>query len=146
MPAQLLTALRDHLAGEGIVREPGVAGPAAPMWLEPRQGVPAPGDKQPPERGDDAVLGAFVTGGIPPRAYESWQRRPIVDLRFRTINAVRAHELDELIRAQLIDRRNWLMGGLRVIESQLWRDFQPLIFDEQAFTYVAAYVFQLYES
>jgi hypothetical protein len=146
MPSQLLTALRDHLAGEGIARVPSVAGPLPPMWLEPRQGVPAPGEGTPPEVGASVVLGATVTGGIPPRPYESWQRRPIVDLTIRSTAAPAAHQLDEQIRGALIDRRNWLMGGLRVIESQVWREFQPLTFNEQAFTYVVAYVFQLYAS
>lgn len=145
MPAQLLTALREHLASEGLVRDPAVPGGEPPMWLEPRTGVRAPGEGDAPERGDDVVLGAYVAGGVPPRPYESWQRRPTVDLRFRSRTAPLAHQLDAGIRAVLIDRRNWMLGSLRIIESQVWREFQPLGFDEQAFDYVTSWIFQLYD-
>lgn len=141
----LLTELRAHLAAHDIVRSPDQPGSEPPFWLEPRLGVRAPGDGDPPERGDDAVLGAFITGGIPPRPYESWQRRRVVDIRFRTTTAPRALDLDTQIRAVLIDRRDWMLGALHVIESQVWREFQPLGADEQAFDFVTAFVFQLYD-
>jgi hypothetical protein len=145
MPAELLTALRTHLIDVGVVRNPEVAGPAPPMWLEPRLGVKAPGEGDGVEIGPDLVVGAFVSGGIPPRRYESWQRQPIVDLQIRARTAVLAHDLDAQIRAELIDRRSWMLGPLHVIESLVWREFQPLGFSEQAFDYVAAYAFQLYD-
>jgi hypothetical protein len=143
--SDLLTELRAHLVGEDIVRVPRTPGPRPPLFLEPRRGVPAPGEGKDPERGVDAVIGAWISGGIPPRPYESWQRRQIVDLRLRTAEGGRAHELDAAIRAVLIDRRAWTMGTLRVLESQLWRELQPLGAGEQGFEHVVAYVFQLYD-
>lgn len=146
MPDELLTALRTHLADQGIVRKPSVAGAAPPMWLEPRRGVPAPGEGSVPvEVGADLVVGAFIATGIPPRPYESWQRRPVVDIRFRARRAEFAHQLDATIRAALIDRRGWMLGPLRVLESQVWREFQPLGFDEQAFDFVTGWIFQIYD-
>lgn len=143
----LLDGLRAHLAGAGIVRIPRDAGTAPPMWLHPRDGVPAPGEGEPARRveiGPDAVLGAFLTGGIPPRPYEAVLRRDIVDIRLRTKTAPLAMALDEQIRAALVDRRNWLMGGVRVIESRQWRAMQPLGSDAQAFDWVVAFLFETY--
>lgn len=145
MPAELLTQLRTHLADAGIVRVPQVAGAAPAMWLEPRRGVPAPGEGKGDEVSVDAVIGAFVSGGVPPRRYESWQRQPIVDLRYRTRTAVLGHQLDAQVREQLVDRRDWMLGSLHVIESLVWREFQPLGADEQSFEFVTAFVFQLYD-
>lgn len=140
----LLVAMRAHLVADGVVRVPRVAGSAPPLWLQPRDGVPAPGEGNPTERDDDAVLGAFVTGGIPPRPYESMLRKTIVDLHIRTRTPSGAIELDAALAASLIDRRNWLMDDMRIVESLQWRALQPLGSDAQGFTFVVAYVFETY--
>lgn len=143
----LLTALRDHLVGEGIVRAPDTPGGEPPFWREPRLGTPAPGETPPNgsavEVGADAVIGAYLTGGFAPPPYGSTLRKPIVDLRLRTRLAPTAETLELAITKALIDRRDWVMGGLYVVECEQWRALSRLTSDEQGFEYVTAYWFEL---
>ena len=145
--ADLLSELRAHLITEGIVRDPATPGAQPPMWLQPRDGVPAPGEGPTTTAiGQTAVLGAFRTGGIPRGAYASWGRLLTVDITFRTTTAPAAVALDEQIRAVLVDRRDWMMGALHVIECLPWREFQPVGSDRQSFDALASYVFEVYSS
>jgi hypothetical protein len=143
----LLGNLRAHLAGQGIVRVPQVAGAAPPLWLEPG-GLPAPGDGTATERGTDAVLGAYIIGGSPSGPYEGWLRRPAVEIRYRVSFAPRAVELERQLYAELVDRRNWQMANLRVIESEEWNPFGRLGSGRDGsgfvFDFRSSYVFQLY--
>jgi hypothetical protein len=143
----LLDELRDYFVAQGIARIPRVAGAAPPMWLDPRHGVPAPGEgDNATEKGTDAVLGAYLNpgGGVPAQPYESWLRGDIVEIRYRTTTGPRAFELERQVRAALVDKRDWQMAGVRVIESEEWLALARLDSDDQAFTYRSAYVFQLY--
>lgn len=143
--ALLLKDLRSYLVGEGVVRVPSVAGPAPPLWLEPKHGTPAPGEgNNPTERGTDAVLAAFREGGPPARSYESFLRTDLVDLRIRTTTATRADELEIALRAALIDKRGWTMGTRTVVESGQLSGLDRLAADEQSFTYQVVYWFQTY--
>jgi hypothetical protein len=143
----LLSALRDHLIGQGIVRKPSIAGSPPPLWLEPQQGVKEPGTGDPPETDPELHLGAFLTGGIAPRRFESWWRQPILDIRFRgkgRLAVQRIQETELAISKALIDRVDWTMSGLYVVECEQWRPLQRLGSDEQGYEYVASYRFQLY--
>lgn len=147
MATELLSALRNHLVSQGIVRKASSAGAAPPMLLEPQQGVPEPGT------GEDIVsdpvlhIGVFLTGGIAPARFESWWRQPIVDVRFRAkgsqaVQTVQATEL--AISKALIDKVDWTMDGLYVVEAEQFRALQRLGSDEQGYEFVASYIFQLY--
>jgi hypothetical protein len=143
MPS-LLTALRDHLVAQSIVRKPSVAGSAPPLWLEPQLGTPGPGEgNNPVEVGSDLVLGAFLTGGFAPPPYGSFLRKPIVDIRFRGRSPQNIETTELAITKALIDRRDFTMGGLYVVECEQWRPLQRLGSDEQGFEYVSAYWFEL---
>lgn len=147
--AELLTSLRDHLIAEGVVRDPRVAGAEPPLWREPRLGVPAPGEYPPNSKNDDevgpdAVLGAFNADDVPPAPYNAGRRIDLVDVRIRTKTAPSAHELEEQLRAALIDRRNWSMAGLTIIECLAHRGLQPLGSDEQSYDWVCSYAFERY--
>lgn len=147
MAVELLSALRNHLVGQGIVRRASATGTAPPLLLEPQQGVPEPGTGEGIVPDPVIHLGAFLTGGVAPGRYESWWRQPIVDVRFRAkgsqaVQTVQATEL--AISKALIDRVDWTMDGLYVVESEQWRPLQRLGSDEQGYEYVAAYRFILY--
>jgi hypothetical protein len=142
----LLTALRDHLIAQAIVRKPSVAGSAPPLWLEPSLGTPAPGEgNNPDETGEELVLGAFLTGGFSPAPYYSFIRKPIVDIRIRAgkDKAYLAEQIELAMTKVIIDRRDWTMGGLYVVESEQWRPLQRLGSDEQGSEHVVAYWFEL---
>jgi hypothetical protein len=144
--SELLDALRDELIAAGLARKPSIAGATPPLWLEPRDGVPAPGEGDNPAAvGDPLVLAAFLTGGIPRQAYAKMLRRDIVDiwLRARTFPDITTAEA--AITAQLIDKRNWTMGtSLKIIECEQWRPLQPLERDEHGFTFTVSYWFESY--
>lgn len=145
--ANLLTELRTHLIAQGIVRNPTVAGSLPTMWLEPKLGTPAPGERPPrgadTQIGTSAVVGAFLTGGFAPRPYESFMRKPIVDLRLRTTTALVAEQLELAITAALIDRRDFMLGALYVIECEQWRALQRLSSGPQGFEFVTSYWLEL---
>jgi hypothetical protein len=146
--ADLLGNLRTYLIAQGVCRKPSVAGASPPMWLEPQQGVPAPGEQypggDPTGIGATVVLGAFRTGGFATGPYESAWRIPTVDIRIRASRADYVTATEVAITPLLIDKREWMMGALNVIESQMWRALQPITIDAQSFDYVVSYSFQLY--
>lgn len=142
----LLSALREDLVDRGIVRKPSVAGPASPMWLEPRVGVPAPGEGDVPvEVGQDMVLGAYLTGGISPQPYGSFLRKAIIDIRYRCSHPKLAEQAYVDITAALIDRRDFTLGGTTyIVECEEWRSLQRLGSDQQSFDYVSALIFEFH--
>jgi hypothetical protein len=145
---RLLTALRDHLVSEGLVRIPRDVGTAPPMWLQPRNGTPGPGETPQNatgvEIGPDLVCGAYVSGGLTVPRFGSFARRPTVEVHLRARSAPLAEDLEAQITARLIDRTNWTMGGLAIIESMHWRALTPIASDAQSFDFLVAYLFELY--
>lgn len=141
----LLDHLRDYLVGLDIVRYPRLPGSLPPMWLEPKAGAPAPGEgRNEVERGPDATVSAFLTGGIPQQPYESFWRRDTVDIWLRTTTAPIAFDLDARLRAVLSDQRNFNMAGERIISSEQWRALQRLGSDEQGYTFIVSYLIEQY--
>lgn len=152
MATDLLNPLRDYLIAQNIVRKPSVAPPGGdpnrpPLWVEPRNGVPAPGESiggPPVETGPLVVVGIFESTGIAPDRHEGFIRDQHVDFRLRSKTAVAALEPKELIRRHLNDRRSWEMAGLHVEESLMFRDWQRLGSDDQSFDWVAEFSFTLW--
>lgn len=146
MAERLLPNLRTHLITAGIVRDPTATGALPPMWLDPKQGTPAPGEGQGTEISADAVVGAYLNpaGGIPARPFESSLRADIVEFRLRTKTAPRAVVLEKAIRAALIDRRNFDLAALRVVDCEEWRALTRLATRDDAYEYLFSYVFWLY--
>ncbi len=147
---RLLNALKTHLVDHGIVRDPSGPGAAAPLWRQPDYDLWAaltPGAV--PENGiltqaGDPVAAAFMSGGFPMARFESDWRRPIVEVRIRARRAPAAEDLGENILAAVIDRTDWMMGGRRVIESQMWRALTPVEIREPWFEYLLGISFELY--
>lgn len=150
MATDLLKPLRDYLIAQAIVRKPSVPAPVGdpnrpPLWLEPRNGVPAPGEGNDPiERGPTLVLGAFESTGIAPDRHEGFVRDQHVDFRLRSSTAEGALGIKEAIRQHLNDRRSWEMAGLHVEESLMFRDWQRLGSDDQSFDWTAEFSFVLW--
>ena len=147
MPAetQLLYNLREFLIAEGIVRRPSVdvAG-RYPMWLDPRSGVPAPGEGSAPvEIDNDVVLGAFQVTGIARAAYDaSHLRTDAVDIWIRAKTSPLAYDLEERLYELLADRRQFMLGALIILESRQFRALQRLGSDENGYTFTTQYTFE----
>jgi hypothetical protein len=151
MTLTLLDHFRGHLVGRGIVRIPGDATAKAaglhPLFLEPSRGAPAPGDVDAGNVEGDAaaVLTAVGATGIPSPPYESWWDRDHVELIFRFKRAQDFPALEKAIRAEFVDRRNYLTEtGLRVIESGEFTRAQRMPSDGKAFTWMTEFWFQTY--
>lgn len=150
---RLLDAFRDELITAGIVRDPNVAGPLPPMWKAP-VGVYAPGE-QPPKGnttqiGTDAVIGAYMTGGIAPPAFGQWSIYSNVELRIRTVRGYIAGDLEQAITLRLLTRFGagldhtipLLGGALDVVEIEQAIPLQFLGADEQGFEHLVTYLVQ----
>lgn len=162
MAGTLLDHLMDHLRGAAIVRRPGEAGAAAarpPLWRNPPNGTPAPGDAE-GTTVDGLVIGAFIAGGIPAGEGEGFSRRRNVDLQYRSKVVPTIETTAAAVRRQLAPpsgdgglegagipgaRFNWDMAGLRVIASSEWRELQPIgASADEVWTFVHAFTFELY--
>lgn len=142
---QLLPNLRVFLADAGIARAPGTAAPddVYPLWLDPRGGVPAPGEKAGVEDDPDVVLGAFVVSGIPRAPYDATHlRTDAVDIWIRVRLAPFAYDVDDRIRDVLSDKRAYSLGVLTILESRLFRPLQRLGSDANGYTFTTQYTFE----
>jgi hypothetical protein len=154
--AQVIGPMREYLIAQGVVRRPDTAassgvwpgGQLPPLWLEPREGVAAPGDVPPNgsavQIGADVVLGLYRSGGFSPGPYESTWRRPTVDLRIRARRADFVDQIEKLITSRIIDKYNWQMASFAVIDSGMWRELQLEEITPQAFTFIVSYQFTVY--
>ena len=145
----LLTAFRTHLVAVSLARLPNSATPAAhPLWVEPLNGTPAPGEKSGVNNDVDRTLGAYQTNGPPSKQFESGYRSDIIDLEFRTKRPEilpGTFALEKLIRAAIIDKRNWDLADLRILQSYEWRAMQRVNSDEATgYVHSAAYLFYHY--
>ncbi|MBN8867513.1 MAG: hypothetical protein J0H98_08160 [Solirubrobacterales bacterium] len=126
-----------------------MAGDEPPCWIEPRNGVPAPGEisegGDDVEKGDLAVLGLWMAPGIPQEPFvASTIRHSVINIEVRVKKAPIAIDLENEIRHVLNDKVDWTMGGLHLIDSLIYREMQPLGRSNQAFTYDFAYGFHHY--
>ena len=141
----LLEHMRDSLVAQGVVRAPRTVGALPPMWLEPRDGTPAPGEGQnATEIGADVVLGAFRVAGIAPRPYEGSVRVDGVDIWIRSRTYPLASTVEDQLRTALNDKRHWVMGALLVNESIIFRDMAPVERNAQAYTFSVSYLFSVF--
>lgn len=129
----LLDAVRSHCLAQGIAR-PAYQAVAnlPPLYLQPEDGAPAPGDKTGVEANADLVLSAFHSGGIAAQPYEEFLRKDIIEFWLRARKVPYATERERLLRAAFLGemgKRDWLVGTgpqqLHVHSTQEWRPFQP---------------------
>lgn len=146
-----LPELRNHLVSVGICRAPNTAGPEPPMHLEPATGVPAAGEGSGNAVGPTLVLGAFLVSGLAPGFGEGFSRRQIVDIwvRAKATDSWRGPAVAAAIEREFAPpdfgyRDQWVMGGLMVIQSRLWRPLQPVGSDAQGWTWTLGVYIETY--
>lgn len=144
----LLNDFREYLMAQGVVRKPSIAGSTPPLWLEPRNGTPAPGESPSNNTTEksDTVLGAFLNlaGGIPARPYESSMRADTIEVRYRVKTAELITPIERAVRGALLDHKDFFMGTQRVIACDEWRALTRVDSDEQGFEYLSSYVIWQY--
>lgn len=140
--------IQAYLIENSIGRDPrdGTNMSLPPIWRQPADGTPAPREGEGTAVGQDAVIGLIHTNAITAARFESEFRRTIIDIWYRTLTWPRNEELYSACRRLLIDKFNWQMAGLRVIESQEWRGHQMLESDSgQGYTGMSSVLFQCYD-
>lgn len=148
--ATLTDKVSDYLIAQGIARSPRVAGALPPVWRQPVDGTPAPGEGTGSEVGPTVVLGLVRSGGIPASSNEAEWRYDIVDVWIRSRTWPQAEAIYAQVRTALVgtragDRRGWVMDGLPVIESREWRALSLLESNKaQGFTSMASVLFETY--
>lgn len=144
----ILDAITDYLNGPAaLTRDPQVvAAGRHPLWVEPLDGVPAPGEGDlAVERDADLVVGLFQATGIATERYESFFRVDSVIVWLRARKAYIAQEFEFKLQQALHDKRKWQMGSLSIIESLLFRPLQPISRDPaQGYTANTEYLFYRY--
>lgn len=146
----LLDNLRAYLIGLGLVRDPRDGSQQnilPPLWIEPRLGVPAPGQKEglnPVESDDKLVVAIRQATDTPPSRYEGFLRHNHVEFLYRGRIPKPVLALENQIRAALNDKRGWTMVNVPVNESLMVRGLQPLGSDPIAFNYIQEYEFSLW--
>ncbi len=144
MAEELLPYVRDFLIAQGIVRKPSVAGDDPPLWLDPRSGVPAPGEGENDDEIDaDLVLGAYQVTGIPRAPYEQKVlRTDAVEIWVRARMAPFAYQVSDEIVEVLADKRAFDLAGLTIIECLLFRPLARLGSDENGFDFNLQFTFE----
>lgn len=142
----LLTTFRAHLINEGLVRNPGVAGPLPPAWLDPLKGVPGPGEGTGVQVGATIVVGLSTAGGFPAAPYEAEWKQDRVDIVIRATTSPAAKTLGGEIRRVTLDRWNWRMGdpgGITVMQATEFTPLQPITPRTQWFDFIWGVIFQI---
>lgn len=152
--ATVLDRMRTELITTGKIRDPRVAGPAEgpphPMFLEPRDGCPAPGEKKGAEDDSGLMAAAFWTGGPPALRQQGFKRTVVVDVWLRAKKPTLAYAVDVAIFTALhgttgAGKQGWTMGGLYVIESLQQGQLRRLGADGQAYNFITTYSFEVYD-
>ena len=122
----------------------GVSGALYPVFIEPRDGPPAPGERSDNENNADAIVSLIYTGGISTGVLEKFHRKLTFDFWIRSRTPQLAAAIESRLRFLLHDKRNWDMAGLSVIESLEWRPMQPVGNGPEGYGYTLSYLFELY--
>lgn len=144
----LLDEILDHLVAQGVVRRPDTDGPEPPLWRQPADGAPAPGEKKGTANDDRTVLSAFRSGEIPREPGLGYSDRAIVDFWIRTKDARLVDDIRSQLSAEFAPpdfgiRTDWMMGDLYVIESRQWTGLAPLGSSRsQGFDFKVGYLFE----
>jgi hypothetical protein len=147
MADTILDGFFDYMIAEGLARNPKIATAGKhPLWIEPADGVPGPGEGSATvEKDSDLVLGAFQTTGLTTERYESFMRVDSITVWIRSRKAYMAHEFEPQLQEALHDKRNWTMGMKNIIESLMFRPMQRVSSDAaQGFVFSTEYLFWHY--
>lgn len=147
----LLENIRSYLISRGLVRDPRDGtnqSTLAPLWIDPRHGVPAPAQTEglkPVEASQvGLVLGIFPATDIPSARYESFLRKNHVRFVYRGRTSQPVLSMSNSVWAALNDKRGWMMDHVEVNESLRFRGLQPIQRDNLGFTYEEEYSFLLW--
>jgi len=138
-----LSEVRAYLATLDVVRLPNVSGSEAVCWIEPRDGVKAPGEGGATER-SDVVVGMFRSGEIA-RAPMEYQLRTItIEFIVRSRLARDVWPLDVALFDAMHDRYQTMMGDVMCIHSRQFRGMQRLGSDAHGYTFSTEYALDVW--
>jgi hypothetical protein len=143
----LIDRVYQYLVDQGIGRPINVSSSLAPIWREPADGTPAPGEGTGTEIGQTAVIGLVEGGGITDEMpFTSQWRRDQVDIHYRAMRSPDIQRLYIAVRRAVVDKWGWQMAGMRVISSVEARPLDLIDSSKaQGFHKVSAVLFETYE-
>lgn len=150
-PAQLLPSLRAYLRANGVARAPSDFTDLTipPMWIDPRKGIPYPGQTEglesPDESNASVVMGLYPEAGIPSRPFEGFYRQDAAVIWIIALTSPLVRQKFEQIKPLLHDQRNFTMDGFQVNQSMLYRDLTRIGSDANGFTYNCAFLFDIWD-
>lgn len=146
----VLTAFRDFLVAQGLVRKPGVTGALPPLHVEPRGGAPAPGQRDAPEDNATLVVTARLSGEVTQGPMDTTTRVVVIDVIYRSLGTAglkAGRALDASIRNRVVERNDYgvgfAMGGLSVIQARIAGGLGPVSEDGDVRTERAAYYIEV---
>lgn len=152
-PATLLPNLRAFMITAGLVRLPATAGDFPPMWLDPKRGIPYPGQTEglgasEGTNKDDGrgglVVAAYPATGIPSGPHEGFLVKKAAAIWYRSLKSPTIQSFHEQIRGLLHDQRNYSLNGLAVNQSLFSRECQRVTSNEEGFVYNCEIMFDLW--
>lgn len=138
-----LSEVRAYLATRGVVRLPNVASPLAACWIEPRDGVPAPGEGGATDA-SDVVVGMFRSGEIARAAMEYQLRTITIEFMVRSRRAQDVWPLDVALFDAMHDRFATPMRDLMCIHSRQFRGMQRVGSDTHGYTFSTEYALDVW--
>lgn len=109
---RVLTALRDELERAGVARRPNAAGSLPPVFVEPADGPPAPGEREGTEAGTDLVVTLRLSTSTSPMP---GHRIDVIDVVVRskgTVGLKAGRELFAAIVERIVDGASYGRGVL----------------------------------
>jgi hypothetical protein len=129
-PNAVLTAIRDELVTAGLVRRASVAGSLPPVFIEPLEGPPAPGEREGTEAGTDLAVTLRLSGQTRPNPRS---RVDVIDVVYRsrgTSGLKAARDLDDAIVTRLVHGSSYgvglTAGGLFVLAVSVFAGLGPV--------------------
>ena len=155
---RLLTALRNELETAGLVRRPGTASGLPAVHVEPRDGPPAPGSREGSETTGDLVVTLRLSGEMAEPAFNSYRRRAVVDVIYRstwTTGLMAGRALDAAVRTRIVNRADYGQGytldfggpmATLVLEARVFGGIGPVSDIAGVRTDQAKYMFEVLSS
>lgn len=138
----VIEELQAYLVAQGVAQQPdqtpSLTVPS--IWLQPRDGAPAP--RRAPKGGDyleAATITLVDTNTTGPPELEAWLEETFVDITVRSRFAAPGKLIQRQIRGlltptgDLFGRKGWQMNNLRVEYSTIWRGDQPVDADDVSY-------------
>lgn len=139
--------LQRFLITNGLGRDPFESGVGPTLWIEPKNGLVAPGIKP----GDNAsmmdpdlTVGISRDAGVPSEFNEGFIRRIRIDFKLYARKAPFAQEWEPRLYNLIHDAYQYDLNQVVCLQSHQFADLSPLLADNTGFQFITRYMFWLW--